>query len=880
MGDMGANDLLWRTPQQEAKNLGAVSVNQWRNPAAAVPTSLIFALSNPTAALADHLLTFPHVPAPRRAMDTLIQDLRYALRRLRKSPGFSAIVILTLALGIGANTAIFSVVNAVLLRPLPYREPGRLVTVFHFYPSLNDLEAPVSAPGFRDYRDRVPSFESAAVETGWGPTLTGLGEPERLNGSRVSGDWFTTLGVAPLLGRPLRRDEDEPGKNKVVVLSHGLWQRLFGGDSSVVKSGHTMVLNGEPFEIVGVMPQTFRDFWNRAADLWTPLALAPAAFSDNLRTNEYLNFIARTKPGVTVTGLAKEMTAFATQLKKEFPNNYGSTWSLKPRSLNEQASGRIRTLLYVLLGAVGFVLLIACANVANLMLVRAAARQREVVIRTALGAQRAQLIRQLLTESVVLALCGGALGLALAYGGMRALVGINPGSLPRSDEIGIDPTVMVFTLVTAVVTGLLFGLVPALQTSRANLQETLKEGGRGSSAARKGQQVRRTLVVAQMALALTLLTGAGLLLKSFAKISGVDPGFRADHLLTFNLALPANKYRSDTAFRAYFDEVLPRIAAVQGVRAVGTTSVMPFSGSWSTGSFSVEGFQPAPNQPGPWGDIRVVNDGFFGMMGMRVLKGRTFGPQDLVSSPRVAVVDDELVHRFWPHDDPIGKRLTFNNLTDTSIRWIEVIGVVGHSKHEALDAKARIQMYLPYQQNAQRQVTVGVRTSLEPLAMTNAVRTAVQSVDKDQPLARIQSMDQMLSNSVGQRKLSTVLIGLFAALALVLASIGIYGVMSYTVTQRAQEIGIRMALGAARGDVLGLVVRQGMELAVLGVLLGVFAGLWLTKLIATQLFDVGPRDPWTFAPVAALLACVALLATLVPALRATKVDPVNALRAD
>ena len=402
-------------------------------------------------------------------MDSLLQDLRYAFRRLRKSPGFSAIVILTLALGIGANTAIFSVVDAVLLRPLGYREPARLATVFHFYPNLNSLEAPVSAPGFRDYRDHANVFSQSSVETGWAPTLVGGGNPERLNGSRVSGDWFSVLGVNPMLGRSLRPDEDEIGKEKVVVLSYGLWRRLYGGDSSVVRGGHTMSLNGEPYEIVGVMPPGFKDFWNNLAELWRPLALTSDNFADNRRTNEFLNFTGRLKPGMTMATAATGMAAYAGQLKKDYPNSYGAQWTLHVKSLNEQSSGRIRKSLYVLLGAVGFVLLIACANVANLLLARAAARQKEVVIRAALGAGRGQLIRQLLTESVVLAVIGGGLGLAIAYGGVRALVAINPAGLPRSDEIGINGTVMLFTLVVAVVTGLLFGLVPALQTSRTNL---------------------------------------------------------------------------------------------------------------------------------------------------------------------------------------------------------------------------------------------------------------------------------------------------------------------------------------------------------------------------------------------------------------------------
>ncbi len=812
-------------------------------------------------------------------MDSMMQDLRYAFRRLRKSPGFTTVVILTLALGIGANTAIFSVINTVLLRPLPYKNPAELATVFHFYSNLNNLEAPVSAPGFRDYRDRSGLFTTAAVQTGWAPTLTGLGDPERLNGQRVSGDWFTTLGVPTLIGRPLRRDEDEVGKEKVVVLSYGLWHRLYGGDSSVVR-GKTITLNGEAHEIVGVMPRDFRDFWNRNAEIWTPLALPESQFSDNRRTNEFLNFTGRLKPGMTADAAAPILTKFADQLRRDFPNNYGTSWTLKPRSLNEQAVGRVRSMLFVLVGAVGFVLLIACANVANLMLVRAASRQKEVVIRTALGAQRGQLIRQLLTESVVLALVGGILGLGLAYAGVKALVAISPTSLPRSDEIGIDPLVMLFTLAVSVITGLLFGLVPALQSAKTNLQEVLKEGGRGTSAGRGANNVRKTLVVTQVALALSLLVGAGLLIRSFSRLADVDTGFKPEKLLTFNIALPVARYATDTTFRTFWDQTLPRIAAVPGVLAVGTTSTAPFSGGWSTGSFSVEGYQPPPNQPGPWGDQRIVSPGFFDAIGARLIKGRTFDATDIAGGVRTTVVDEEFVKRFWPKEDPIGKRITFNNLTDTNITWINVIGVVAHTKHEALDAQPRIQMYLPYQQFSGRQATVLVRTAGEPMAMTNAVRSAIQEVDRDMPLARVQSMETMINNSTAQRRLYTTFLIAFSIVAMVLASIGIYGVMSYTVAQRSQELGIRMALGAARNKVLGLVMWQGMALAVLGVAIGILGALFLSGTIRTMLYEIDPRDPPTFGIVALILTLVALVATLVPALRATRVDPVTALRKD
>ena len=809
-------------------------------------------------------------------METILTDLRYSFRRLRNSPAFSAIVILTLALGIGANTAIFSVVNAVLLRPLPYREPERLVTIEHFYPSLNRLQAPVSIPGFGEYRDKTKSFESVAVQSGWAPNLTGQGDPERLQGQRVSGLWFRVLGVAPLHGRALLPEEAEPGKEKVVVLSYGLWQRLYGGETSAI--GKTMQLNGEPYQIVGVMPEDFRAFFGRNSQLFAPLAFRPEQYSYASGNNEFLSLTARLKPGVTLAQAKAEMSNFAARLKREYVDSWPTDWTLTVTPLSEEATGDIRPALLVLLGAVGFVLLIACANVANLLLARGAARMKEVAIRTALGAKRAQLVRQLLTESVLLAFVGGALGLLLAYGGVRMLVKLNPTNLPRADEIGIDASVMAFTLFVSLLTGLVFGLAPALQTSKANLQETLKEGGRSASSDRGGHAVRRVLVVAEVALALTLLTGAGLLIRSFARLQGVTPGFDASNLLTFNLALPGSRYSSDTATIAFFDQTLPAVAAVPGVKAVGATSVLPFGGGWSTGSFRIEGVQTAADQQGPWGDIRVISPDFFKTLGVPLLKGRTFTAQDREGAPLVAVVDEELAQRYWKNVEPVGKRITFSGETDSVQTWIEVVGVVGHTKHEGLDADARIQLYLPYPQAGTGFMSIAVRTAGDPLQVVNSVRAAVHSVDRDLPISNINTMDKLLEQSVGQRRLSMLLLMLFAAIALTLASIGIYGVMSYSVTQRSHELGVRMALGAARSNVLALVVRQGMTLALIGVGIGLLGAFALTRLIASQLYSIRPTDPLTFGIVALLLTGIALIATFVPALRATRVDPVVALR--
>ena len=812
-------------------------------------------------------------------MDTLLQDLRYSFRRLAKSPAFTGIVVLTLALGIGANTAIFSAVNAVLLRPLPYRESHQLVTIEHLYPSL-DLEAPVSVPGFLDYKRKSRSFASMAVQTGWQANLTGIDEPVRLQGQRVTGEFFTTLQVPALLGRTLQPGEDSAGHDRVAVLSYDAWRRIFGGATDIV--GRSISLNGESYEVVGVMPSGFRDFFNRNAEVWAPLVFQPDQMTDDNRTTEFLNLTARMRPGVPVEQAAGEMRTVAEQLKRDYPDNYPDNWTLIVTPLSIQATGNVRPALLVLLGAVGFVLLIACANVANLLLARAATRSKEIAVRTALGATRERLLQQLLTESVLVSLAGGVVGLLLAYAGVRALVAADIRNIPRADEIGIDGTVMLFTLGVSILAGVLFGLAPAVHTATPDLHGALKEGGRGTTADRGSHALRRSLVVTEVALALTLLTGAGLLLKSFARLQQVDPGFEPANLLTFNLALPQIRYPSDTAQIAFFDQVFPAIAQVPGVIAAGGTSVMPFGGSWSTGSFDIEGYEPPEDQPGPWGDIRIVSPSFFETLRIPLLRGRYLTDEDRAGSRPVAVIDQEFVRRYWPNENPLGKRFTFgppDGVTDTTQNeWIEVVGVVGHTAHEGLDADPRIQLYLPYRQSGFPFMQVAVRTRGNPERYVNLVRAAVRSVDPDQPISNLAQMEELLSRSVGQRRLSMMLLSLFSGIALVLASVGIYGVMSYSVTQRSRELGVRIALGADRTDVLRLVLQQGMGLAVLGIGIGLAAALALTRLIESQLYGVTATDPATFALVAGVLAATALLANLIPAIRATRLDPAVVLR--
>jgi predicted permease len=807
-------------------------------------------------------------------MDTLIQDMRYGIRRIVRSPAFSATVVLTLALGIGANTAIFSLVDALLLRSLPYEQPSELATVYHLYPSLNGLEAPVSASGFRTYGERLRSFESIAVQSGWAANLTGTGEPERLRASRVSADWFGTYGAVAVEGRTFRQDEDIPGANRVVVLSDGLWKRRFGARLDIL--GSVIQLNGEPYEIVGVMGDDFHDFFYSRAELWTPLALTPDQLASGA-TNEWLAFTGRVRQGTSLEAAAEELRLLAESLKQENAGTYPDDWSLRLEGLEDHARSDVRTTLFVLLGAVGFVLLIACANVANLQLARAASRQREAAVRRAIGAPRHRLVRQLLTESVLLGIAGGALGLLLSLWGVRGLTALLPPAEQAATDVRIDTTVLVFTLLVSIGAGLLFGLVPALQLSRANAHDALREGGR-SGADRGAHLTRRILVVAEIALALALLTGAGLMIRSVGRLQDVNPGFRAQNVLTFNLFRPSPSDTTMASLRQYYRRVLEEITARPGVIAAGGTSVLPFSGNWSTGSFNVEGYTTPDGQPRPWGDIRIATPGYAEALGIPLVRGRWFTEFDTEGAARVIVVDEDLANRYWPGEDAIGKRITRGDPANPDATWYEVVGVVGHTMHEGLDADPRVQLYFSADQIPPGSLNIVVRTQQTPENATAAVRQAVRSADPDVPLANLATMEELIERSIGNRAVFMTLLGVFAALALALASLGIYGVMSYVVAQRSREIGVRMALGARAGDVLRMVMGQGLVVVGAGIALGLLGSLGLTGLLRNQLFGTEATDPVTFIAVCVVIAGVALAAMLLPARRATRLDPVRALR--
>ena len=807
-------------------------------------------------------------------MRTLLQDLRYALRSFRKSPGFTFTALLTVALGVGANTAIFSVVNGVLLRPLPLGEPERVVLVGHRYSKIK-LETGVSAIGFRFYHDQGRVFEKSAGFTGWVANLAQGGEPERLVGQRVTSEYFQAIGIPLILGRGFSSDEEQPGKDKVVILSEGLWAREFGRDPAILNK--PLILDGEAHLVVGVAPNGFR-FDNSPTDIWKPLSFTPDQLSGCWGC-EFMGMVARLKPGVTIAAAQTDLDRIS-KLVREIPGSFrDGNWMLYAKTATEQVVGNVRPALLVLMGAVAFVLLIACANLANLLLARATARQREIAIRTAMGAGRWRLARQLLTESVFLSSVGGAAGLLLAWGAVKGLVASNPVNLPRMDAVGIDGSVLVFTAGITVALGFLFGLAPAVQAARPALTGMLKDGLRASH--RGG--LRAALVVAEVALALVLLVGAGLMLKSFRRWIAVDPGFKAERVLSFGVSLPEVKYPEREQQVAFFDRLRRELAALPGVEAVGANVALPMSNANWTRSFEVEGYQPPTNTDGPWGDFRVVTPGYFATMGIPVKRGREFDETDQAGGRRVAVVDEVLAHKYWPGQDPIGKRVGFQRRDSTA--WLEIVGVVGHVMQNSPTDDEHTQLYQPFAQAPFTQLGLAVRTRAEPMALVASIRRLVLSIDPQQPIFDIKPMEERVSGSSAQPRFLSLLLGLFAALAATLAAVGIYGVMSYTVAQQTRELGIRLALGAENGAVLRLVLSRGLVLAGTGIGIGVAGAFAMARVVASNvlektLYHTSAVDPAVFAVVAGGLVVVAFAATWVPARRAMRVDPVVALRSE
>jgi len=812
-------------------------------------------------------------------METLIQDLKYGARTLLKNPGFFFVAALALALGIGANTAIFTLVNALLLKPLPYRNAEQLVLIWHRYPKLKLDEASISPPSYVEYRDMTSSFQNVATGTSWSVNLTGVGEPERLDGARVSYNLFTTLGVEPAMGRAFTEDEDQPGKNNVVIISHGLWKRRFGGDPAIINQ--TIALDGESHTVIGVLPPAF--VFMQQADVFKPIAFTSEQLAPNNHGFEYLVVVARLKPETTVAAARAEMDTLADRLRPEFYGN-NSDWGITVNPLREQLVGNFRLALLVLLGAVTCVLLIACANVANLLLARASSRQKEVAIRTALGAGRLRIARQLLTESILLGVFGGVIGLGLAYVGIRALVAGVPeditGFVVGWKQIGINIEVLGFTLGLSLLTGTIFGLAPAIQASRTDLNKSLKEGGRSGSEGASRNLVRSILVVVEVAIAVVLLVGAGLLIKSFVRLQEVTPGFDASGILTMQIALPETRYKEREQISSFFEQVLQRISATPGVESAAVANGLPMSGNNWNASFAIEGLQVQPGEPSPHGDPHMISPDYFKTMRIPLLRGRYFTDADTKNSKPVCIIDQTLADQYWPEQDPVGKRIAafFDAKRGEPLNWREVIGVVGHVKQYGLDGKSKVQYYFPQTQRPVSEQSLVVRTSSDPALLTNAVKSAISQVDPDQPVYKVTTMEKVVAGSTLQKRFSMYLLGIFSSVALLLAAVGIYGVMSYSVSQRTHEIGIRMALGARSSGVLGMIVRQGLIVTGIGVGAGLFLAFLATKVMESLLFAVGVHDPVTFVAIPVVLVAVSLLACLLPARRATKVDPMIALR--
>jgi len=807
-------------------------------------------------------------------LENFLQDLRYGARSMRRAPGFTAVAVIALALGIGANAAIFSVVNAVLIRPLAYKDSDRLVTI------LNDGDGPVAVANYIDWRDQSQSFETMAAADYWSANLTGVDTPERVLGLKVTQNLLPMLGVPPLLGRLFVEGEDRVGAEHEVILSYSLWQRRFSGDPNIV--GKAVLLDGNFYAIVGVMPRGFRfsPFWATRAEMW-----APNAFGDRVhsRGNNSLRIFARLKDGASLEQARAEIAGVTGRLEQQFP---GTNREVVVTPLKEKVVGKIETPLLVLLGAVGFVLLIACANVAHMLLARAAARQKEIAVRTALGARRFRVVRQFLTENLLLASLGGGVGLLLAMWGTRALVALSPGNVPRLENVGIDGRVVLFLLAATGLTSVAFGLVPAMQASAVNLSDTLKEGGRGASDGIRRNRLRSFLVASEFTLALILLIGAGLMIRSFLALRAVDPGFNPHNVLSLVVSVAGSKEGEPGRRAIFYRELLEKVRALPGVESAGGINHLPLAGDMWGWPFVIEG-RPKP-RPGesPSGVYRIATPGYLESMRIRLLQGRDIAATDDVNAPGVVLINEEAARTYWPNENPIGKHISFRNEPDPPV-WLTVIGVTKDAKEGDWAVKPYPEVYLAAFQNREylesmtghfEYITLVARTSGDPGTLASTIKDTVWAIDLNLPVSEVITMDQVVDIANEQPRFEMLLLGVFAGVALVMAAVGIYGVMSYSISRRTHEIGIRVSLGASRSEILVLVLRQGLLLALAGSAVGIVGALLLARLVSKLLYGVPPTDPLTFMGVAVLMLIVALIASYIPARRAMRVDPIVALR--
>jgi putative ABC transport system permease protein len=803
-------------------------------------------------------------------MNTLIQDIRYSLRTMGKSPGFTAIVLLTLALGIGANSTIFNLVNILLLRPLPFNAPEQLVSIWVANPEIPIPGAgrlPVRYPTFLEWKNHMQVYQNMGAFLSDKVTLIAQGEPRRVRSCGVSEEFFQVLGSQPFLGRTFLPHEFTAGKNQVVILSHALWQRDFGARGDIL--GETAKVEGTPFTIVGIMPPRFEFRWDNAIhDLWVPLSLNPAQANGN---SWFLSLIARLKPEFSLAGARVEMTTFSQRLRQEFPQVVGSG-GIVVENLQESLYGDKRPALLALLGAVGFVLLIACANVANLLLSRTAGRRREVAVRTALGASRKRLVRQLLTENVLFSLLGGGLGFLLAYWGSSLIFAFLLDTSFEIPEAQIDFRVLAFALLLSLLTAGFFGLVPALQTSRINLNESLKEGGRGFAGGMGRYRFSSLLVVSEVTLSLILLVAAGLLVNSLLRLWQIRLGFRPDKVLTLSIPLPPAQYASDQQQRAFFQRLLQRLEPLPNVHSAAVTSSFPMMDTVEKWGFNIEGATDAIQKRNPTGNLTNISPLYFMTLGIPLLKGRAFTDQDSETTLPVVIISETLARSWWGDQDPIGKRIKIDD------PWRTIVGIVGDVRQSGLKDIPSGELYVPYLQFPVFNIHLVLHATSDPIPLVSTIRNEVRALDPNQPVDNVRTMDKLLARNIAQDRLHMLLMGSFGTLALLLAAVGIFGVLSHSVSQRTSEMGIRMALGARQSDLFRLVLREGLKPVMIGVVLGLTGAVVLTRFIASMLYDVSVTDPLTFAAVSMVLFLVAALACYIPARRATKVDPMVALR--